>query len=790
MIGFIKKAPGYINARLYPPGINLADHGRRRLFVFFLLALIFPLIIFGVVHHLTGRYSFGLVNFFMAALLFSFIILLCHSHTGKTIYRVTLVLLILLLSYWMKTGVGQGYGSMFVLCYPVFAFFLMGKKEGCIWSILLLLVAVILLLNPFAMESSFTYTNTFLFRYFATFFIIFCGTYYYESVREQFQKAMEIEHNELQKEKNHLAAAKNEVDATNRALHAEMEVRKHVEDELRKHQENLEALVAERTRELRENNEKLQAGERRYRFLAENVTDLIWATDVKLHNTFFSPSVYNIFGYTVEEAMHLTMDQLYTPESCRKILQEYRKQMALEKEGTADPERSVFAQVEQIKKDKTIMPVEIKVSCARDANGKPVGFVGVTRDISERKKIEQERARIQEQLNQAQKMEALGTLVGGLAHDFNNILGGIIGSFDVLNNLLAQEKLTKSDKINKCVRIGTESAKRSAELIKQLLLLCRKSEIKLFPIDINDSLKHILELCKNSFPKSIELDFQWTSKPLMIMSNMIQIEQVILNLCINASHAMTLMRPEGDNQGGVLTVKVGKVKDISEIIDLYPDMAHGGSWVEIMIADTGIGMDDATRVRIFEPFFSKKKQNEGSGLGLAISYNIIEKHGGLVRVKSEPGAGSAFSLYFPLVIDAGIANHPAPFADRIVMGRGTILVVDDETIILDVAREILEQCGYDVLTAESADRGIDIYRINHEKIDAVLLDLSMPGKTGLEVFANLQEINNNVRVLLSSGMLSNEAREMAVNMGITDIVDKPYRAGELSKRIKALIDQN
>ena len=265
-----------------------------------------------------------------------------------------------------------------------------------------------------------------------------------------------------------------------------------------------------------------------------------------------------------------------------------------------------------------------------------------------------------------------------------------------------------------------------------------------------------------------------------------QIEQVLLNLCINASHAMTIMRAADEKQGGTLTIKAERIKSDKILNSYYTDYTDTGSWTRISITDTGVGMDPETKKRIFEPFYSGKKKSDGTGLGLAISYNITQKHGGIIHVDSEPGKGSCFTLYLP-VFDQQLITMPGTESAIPQQGAGTVLVIDDEIFILNIARGFLEQCGYDVITAEGSSEGIETYKKHHAKIAAVLIDYSMPGKNGLEVFGELKQINSGIVALLASGMLDNSTREIAIESGIMDTVNKPFSIAELSAKMKKLI---
>ncbi len=768
---------------------SLEEKVRRKLFTFFLFLLIIPLFLFGTAQLRQGAYIYGITDFIVAFLLIAFLIILKYMKRGKVIYRISSLLLMLLLFYWIQSGAVNGYASVWALAFPPYIFFLMGKREGMLWSTLLVLVTALLFINPFSALTNFTYPPEFISRHLFSYFVIFLATYNYESLRVRYQQAMEAEQKNLLLEKERLTEARDELESVNLRLKEEMEERKRAEEELRQHYDRLEEMVRERTLEIQEKNRMLMDSQRLYKLLSENVNDLIWATDLDLRFTFISPSVTRLYGYTVEEAMRLPHDKWNTPESLEKIIEAYRREMALEMAGQWDAGKYVFLELEQYRKDGTIFSVELKVSFLREENGRAIGIVGITRDITERKQAQQEKEEMQEQLAQAQKMEALGTLVGGIAHDFNNLLGGIIGSLSLLEVLLQKENLSDRESIEEYLHLGMESSKRSADLIKRLLILSKKHEIILAPINIADSLSHIHELCRNSFPKSIALHFPEREEALMIMGDAVQVEQVLLNLCINASHAMTIMRPPGAKQGGTLTVTVGTIKSDCIMREHFPEITGiVGSWVRVQITDTGVGMDAETKKRIFEPFFSLKSMHTGSGLGLATSYNIIQKHGGFIHVYSEPGSGSSFSLYFPEYnVEKG--GYHADFPGQgVIRGSGTVLVIDDETIILNVAKGFLEQCGYRVITAGSALEGIEVYRERQGEIDAVLIDLSMPDKSGLEVYHELSTINPDVRVLLSSGMLDNQSREQALQMGIRDTVHKPYLAGELSVKMKALME--
>ncbi|PKL17034.1 MAG: hypothetical protein CVV49_13065 [Spirochaetae bacterium HGW-Spirochaetae-5] len=767
---------------------DIEDEGRRKLFAIFILLLIAPLIIFGTHLIKSGFYGYGIVDYIVASLFFLFLIIFRKVRKPKVFYRLALSLLCFLLVYWVNTGAAKGYAAIWVLTIPPFTFFLLGKREGIIWTIFVYGITALLLTVPSLSINGFVYEMNFVSRFLFTLFLIILFTYNFESVRQRYKRAMESEQLKLIEEKERLAESKHESDTANLKLKEEMEIRRRAEEELRAHRDRLEDIIAERTRELKKINEELSANESKYRLMADNITDMIWTADLNLQFTFISPSVTRIFGYTVDEAISLPFDKWNTPESFSKVSRIYASQLELEKTGEAPPERYVNIELEHIKKDGTIVPVEITVSFLRDSDGTAIGIVGITRDISERVKAINENRKIQEQLAQAQKMEAIGTLVGGIAHDFNNILGGIIGSFDLLSRLLKSEEDGNREKIEKYLSLGMESSLRSAELIRQLLSLSKKHEILLSPVDINDSLNHVVEICRNSLPKTVEIDFVQHGTPLVVMGDMVQIEQVLLNLCINGAHAMTIMRPAGEKQGGVLKIRTTETRSDYIMKELYPEaVSSEWGWVKIEVSDTGVGIDPEIRKRVFEPFFSTKRQDEGSGLGLSISYNIVRQHRGIIHLYSEPGTGTSFSIYIPLYSNVEGSENGKRCTGDIIKGSGTILVIDDEPVMLNVASGILEECGYNVIAASRGANGIDIYREKFKEISAILLDLSMPGMSGLEVFLELKKINSEVKVLLVSGMFDSESQITAEKIGIKNTVNKPYLADELSCKLKSIL---
>lgn len=417
-----------------------------------------------------------------------------------------------------------------------------------------------------------------------------------------------------------------------------------------------------------------------------------------------------------------------------------------------------------------------------DDNKNIIALEGFITDVTELKEKEQ-------QLMQAQKMETVGILAGGIAHDFNNILGGITGSIFIIKKKLLKEKLQDRDNLNIYIETIDEAANRATALVKQLLILSRKHELTLVPVDLNIAVKHIVKICESSFPKSIKIKTQYAENPLMIMADPIQIEQIILNLCVNAADAMTIMRDKNEKEGGTLSLFVGSIHADEYYCSLHPDAVKDKIYHVVKISDEGIGIPDEIKSRMFEPFYTTKQDNQGSGLGLSIVYNITKQHNGFIHVYSEIGSGTLFSIFFPKLIKKDTVAEYEP--DNLVTeaGSGLILVVDDDKLMRTVARGILEDCGYSVILAENGPDCIEIFRQNHDDIEVVLLDMSMPELSGKDTFMKLKKIDPEVKVVLVSGLKREKSINELFELGVKGFIQKPYSAYLLSKKIKEVCNK-
>ena len=386
-----------------------------------------------------------------------------------------------------------------------------------------------------------------------------------------------------------------------------------------------------------------------------------------------------------------------------------------------------------------------------------------------------ENRNLRAQLMQAQKMEAIGTLAGGIAHDFNNLLQVIIGYSELI---LMDRNLT--DKLRQSVKSINKASVNGADLVKRILTFSRKTETRQKPLDLNHEIKQINRLLDRTISKMIEIELHLSDEIGPINADAAQIEQIIMNLAVNARDAM----PEG----GRLIIETSDTTLDSEYCATHIEATPGPS-VLLLVSDTGTGMDRKTMERIFEPFFTTKASGKGTGLGLAMVYGIVKQHGGHVTCYSEIGAGTAFKIYFPALFSETV-SHDKTEIKEIGTGNETILLVDDEETVREVGKELLEDFGYRVITAQGGKEALLIYEVERDKIDLVILDLMMPEMGGKECLEELLKINPSVKSLICSGYSANGAAKDAVRAGASGFVGKPYIFNELLSEIRKILDQS
>lgn len=392
----------------------------------------------------------------------------------------------------------------------------------------------------------------------------------------------------------------------------------------------------------------------------------------------------------------------------------------------------------------------------------------------------------EQQLRQSQKMETVGTLAGGLAHDFNNVLGGIIGTISLFKYKVSKNRKITQEEMEKYFTTIEDSANRASDMVQHLLSLTRKQELSFAPTDLNELIRSTVKICRNTFDKSIEINSNSSYSPAMTYVDSTQIEQSLLNLCINAAHAMTIMRTDGEKYGGLLNVSLEKIIADKFTFKMNPDYREGDEYWKISVEDTGVGMTTGTIAKIFDPFFTTKQEGKGTGLGLAMVYNILKQHKGFIDVYSQEGIGTTFHIYLP-VYTSDILQSPEQVKEEIHMGEGIILVVDDEEIMRQTAKSILEECGYTVLLANNGEEAVQQYKSRSHEIKAVVLDMVMPKMSGKQAYIELRKINDDVKVILASGFKQDGRVESILKLGVKEFIQKPYSLLKLANSLYRII---
>ena len=520
--------------------------------------------------------------------------------------------------------------------------------------------------------------------------------------------------------------------------------------------------------ERRQVEKELQAAEQKYRSIFDNAIEGIYQISFSGRFLSVNPALAGAIGYdSPQQLMDGVVDigrQLYAEPA-----QWYAFLSVLQRDGYVVNIETPF-----LRRDGSTLWASQSARIVRDGQSGAALFIeGTVADISGSKKAMADLARVEAQLMQAQKMEALGNLAGGIAHDFNNLLQIISGTVQLL---LLKKK--EGDEDYRQLREVHLAAGRAADLVRRMLTFSRKVEARKVSLDLNEAVDNALHLLQRTVPKMIELRADLAEGLPAIAADPLQIEQVLVNLANNGVQAM--------EEGGRLTM-------VTELLDLSQGLREGeidlspGSYVRLRVTDSGHGMDEETRRRIFEPFFTTKPPGKGSGLGLSSVYGIVSAHGGQIACRSQPGRGSVFDVYLPVIAAEGGGRAEERRVPEIG-GTETILVVDDESTILDIAGEIFRQHGYRVLTAFSGEEAVRLYEESGSGIDLVLLDLGMPGMGGKKCLEVLRGLNPQVKVIIASGYGSYDLARDPEACGAAAFLAKPYRLDVLLATTRQVLD--
>lgn len=513
--------------------------------------------------------------------------------------------------------------------------------------------------------------------------------------------------------------------------------------------------------------EELRGSEEKYRTILENIVEGYYEVD--LHGTFifFNDFICRISGYTREEIREVNYREYTSPEEAEILFSAFHEVYLSGEPVTA-------LELPVTRKDGGLRHVEMSASLIRNSFGEAEGFRGIIRDITDRKKAEEQKRDLEAQLQQAHKMEAIGTLAGGVAHDFNNILQAISG----YTQLLLLKKNADHPDHQKLQQIQ-EAGNRAASLIEQLLTFSRKIEGQCRLLCLNQEIRLVEQLLKQTIPKMIDRQLDLDENLWPVNADPVHMEQILLNLGSNAADAM----PEG----GLLRIATQNVelnKEEENPADLPP-----GPYIRLSVSDTGCGMDPKTLEQIFDPFFTTKSTGKGTGLGLASVYGIVKNHGGHIMCKSRPHRGSRFEIYLPALPDAVQETMEKRKTRPPEGGTETILVVDDECPVRETAEEILRYFGYRVLSAEDGETALEIYGDEEAEIDLVILDLNMPGMGGIQCLRLLLERDPAARIIISSGYTAGHLPRDTLPSTSFEFISKPYQAGEFAALVRRVLDE-
>ncbi|MEW6672237.1 MAG: ATP-binding protein [Thermodesulfobacteriota bacterium] len=558
--------------------------------------------------------------------------------------------------------------------------------------------------------------------------------------------------------------------------------REQAELALREAYEGLESQVNERTIDLKKSNaelmneiaerkqaqESLQESEERFRKISDSAQDAIVMMNNKGEITYWNKAAEHIFQYKSDEILHKDLQTLLAPQRYAEPFKKSFEKFILTGNGQAIGKiGNLWAK----RKDGEEFPMDLSLSSVKIKGA--WNAIGIIRDISEREKAEKEKRELAFQLAQAQKMESIGTLAGGIAHDFNNILTSIIGYTDLA--LIDVETGSTLEGNIKEVKIAGNRAK---ELVKQILAFSRQGKNELKPIRPRMIVEESLKLLRSSIPTTITIKQNIESDSL-IMSDPTQIHQIVMNLCVNAAHAM-------EDSGGTLAVELTDVLLDDADARKHVDLSQG-DYLKLVVADTGSGIRPEIIEFIFDPYFTTKKPGVGTGLGLSVVHGIVKQIGGEITVESELGKGSTFTIYLPVLRKS--VKIESETLEGLPGGNENILVIDDETPIVNMCKQMLISFGYKVTFRTSSIESLELFKKRPNEFDLILTDMTMPSMTGDRLAVELMKIRPDIPVILCTGYSRILSERKAAEIGIKAFIMKPYGRDELAKTVRKVLDE-
>lgn len=520
----------------------------------------------------------------------------------------------------------------------------------------------------------------------------------------------------------------------------------------------------------------LKSSEECYRLLAENINDVIWVLDMDLRIEYISPSVERTFGFIAEEMKGCLLDQYLTTSSYHKVVDTLSNWLKFTENGNySSHSRPITLELEMLCKDGSTKWTEVTARIILDNQGDASRIIGTTRDITERRNAEAEKIKLEERLRQSEKLESIGQLAGGVAHDFNNILSPIMGYAEMLSSDLPKDSELRED-----LREIVTAAERARDLTRQLLAFARKQTLFIKQLSLNHVITNFQKMLRRTIHENIKIELKLMANPDTIAADVGQMEQIMLNLAINAQDAM----PEG----GILTIETSSVKLDAE--NLPGTYMIEGNYVRWQIRDTGAGMNKETMKMIFEPFFTTKGLGKGTGLGLSTVYGIVKQHKGYITVDSQSGNGTVFNIYLPQkdVIEQITDNEIKEEKLKITATKETILLAEDDSTTRKIISLMLKKMKYSVLQAEDGKKALEI-ALNHQgKIGLLITDVIMPEINGAKLFEQLKLVHPDIRVIFISGYAPDEILRNKLIEENVNFIQKPFTMEDLQKMVQNVLD--
>jgi PAS domain S-box-containing protein len=527
--------------------------------------------------------------------------------------------------------------------------------------------------------------------------------------------------------------------------------------------------IARDITERKQAEKDLRESEEKYRQLVNHAPAGIYEVDFTQGRLISVNDVMSEYtGYSKDELLDMSALDFLTRESQKQMMDRVARLMRGEKiYGSAEYKARA--------KDGREFWMLVNARYFYDKDGKLSSALVVAHDITARKRAQEEKERLEDQLQQAQKMEAIGTLAGGIAHDFNNILSVIIGYTELIlmsANVDAEVRQNLKEIFN--------ASKHARDMVKQILAFSRQSKQERKPIQVAHIVKEAIKMLRASLPTTISIEQQIENDTGIIEADPTQIHQVLMNLCTNAAHAM-------NGEDGVMQISLSNVKLKGSAPEMVPDLKPG-SYLKLSVSDTGHGIAPDAYEKIFDPYFTTKKKEEGTGLGLAVVQGIVKSHNGVVTVTSELGIGTTFHVYLPAInrklTDEEEISTPLP------MGQERILLVDDEQPLVEIGKQMLQRLGYIVTTRTSSIEALELFKANPNRFDLVITDIVMPNMTGEKLAQKMMGIRSDIPVILCTGYSEKITRKHATEMGIQSLLMKPLVMRDLATTVRQALSAN